>query len=131
MNNFDQTAIETAVGEVLRDLGVSENIFHNRPRSSSVNLSDFVVCNVAGEIKDMAAFGICTVNVHLFARDSANMKNGKRLSVMQGKIKEGMTGALGDMCLDIHGVNPLGDMSDRNGYHVRIIQLKQVIIKIA
>lgn len=130
MNNFDQTQIETAVAELIRDLGVSENVFNNRPRSSDKNLKDFVVCRVVGNIRDYGAFGMCRVSVQLYAQDVANMKNGQKLSVMQGKIKGGITSQIGNMLLDFKGVEPVGDTPDGNGYHVRILQLRQVIIKI-
>lgn len=130
MNNFDQTQIETAIADVIRGLGVSDHVFNNRPRSSDKDLQDFVVCKVMGSIRDLGAFGMCTVSVHLFARDVANMKNGKKLSVMQEKLKDGVSSEIGGMVLDFRGIEPIGDTSDRNGYHVRIIQLKQVIIKI-
>ena len=130
MNNFDQTQIETAIAEVLRTLGLSDNVFNNRPRSSEKNLKDFVVCKVVGSIRDYGAFGMCTVAVHLFAQDVANMKNGKKLSVMQGKLKNGVSSEINGMVLDFKGVEPIGDTPDGNGYHARIIQLKQVIIKI-
>ena len=130
MNNFDQTVIETAISQVIRSLGVSTHVFNNRPRSSDKDLKDFVVCNVMGSIKDYGAFGMCTVAVHLFAQDMSNMKNGKKLSVMQKKLKEGFSGNIGDLVLDFKVVEPVGDTSDGNGYHIRIIQLKKVIIKI-
>ena len=130
MNNFDQTIIETAIADVVRGLGVSANVFNNRPKSSEKNLKDFVVCKVVGNIRDYGAYGICTVAVHLFAQDVANMKNGKKLSVMQEKLKEGVSNEIGGMVLDFKGIEPIGDTPDGFGYHVRIIQLKQVIIKI-
>lgn len=130
MNNFDQTIIETAIADVIRGLGISANVFNNRPKSSEKNLKDFVVCKVVGNIRDYGAYGICTVAVHLFAQDVANMKNGKKLSVMQGKLKEGVSNEIGGMVLDFKGIEPIGDTPDGFGYHVRIIQLKQVIIKI-
>lgn len=130
MNNFDQTIIETAIADVVRGLGVSANVFNNRPKSSEKDLKDFVVCKVVGNIRDYGAYGICTVAVHLFAQDVANMKNGKKLSVMQKKLKEGVSGEIDGMVLDFKGIEPIGDTPDGFGYHVRIIQLKQVIIKI-
>ena len=130
MNNFDQTIIETAIADVVRGLGVSANVFNNRPKSSEKDLKDFVVCKVVGNIRDYGAYGICTVAVHLFAQDVANMKNGKKLSVMQEKLKEGVSNEIGGMVLDFKGIEPIGDTPDGFGYHVRIIQLKQVIIKI-
>lgn len=130
MNNFDQTRIEAAVAEVIRMQGVSDKVFYNRPRSSTLDLKDFVVCHVTGAVKDLAAFGICTVSVHLYARDVSGMKNGERLSVMQSSLREGITPAIGDLLLDIRGIEPVGDVSDKNGYHVRMIMLNSVIIKI-
>ena len=129
MNNFDQTIIETAIADVVRGLGISTNVFNNRPKSSEKNLKDFVVCKVVGNIRDYGAYGICTVAVHLFAQDVANMKNGKKLSAMQGKLKEGVSNEIDGMVLDFKGIEPIGDTPDGFGYHVRIIQLKQVIIK--
>ena len=129
MNNFDQTIIETAIADVIRRLGISTNVFNNRPKSSEKNLKDFVVCKVVGNIRDYGAYGICTVAVHLFAQDVANMKNGKKLSVMQEKLKEGVSNEIDGMVLDFKGIEPIGDTPDGFGYHVRIIQLKQVIIK--
>lgn len=129
MNNFDQTIIETAIADVIRGLGISTNVFNNRPKSSEKNLKDFVVCKVVGNIRDYGAYGICTVAVHLFAQDVANMKNGKKLSVMQEKLKEGVSNEIDGMVLDFKGIEPIGDTPDGFGYHVRIIQLKQVIIK--
>lgn len=130
MNNFDQTVIETAVGDALRQLGVSDNVFHNRPRSSTLDLKDFVVCKVTGAIRDYGAFGKCAVAVHLFALDVRNMKNGKKLSVMQGKLKSQIPLEIGNIVLDFREVQPIGDTPDGNGYHVRIVQLNNVIIKI-
>lgn len=130
MNNFDQTVIERAISEVIRALGVSSHVFNNRPRSSGKNLKDFAVCKVVGSIRDFGAFGTCTVAVHLFAQDVDNMKNGEKLSIMQGKLKGGFSGTIGDLVLDFKGIEPVGDTPDGNGYHVRIIQLKNVIIKI-
>lgn len=131
MNNFDQTTIETAVAAVLRSQGISEYVFYNRPRSSTLDLKDFVVCKVTGTVRDLATFGVCSVSVHLYAQDVNGMKNSKRLSVMQSGLHEGITPAIGDLLLDIRGIEPVGDISDRNGYHVRMIMLNNVIIKIA
>ena len=130
INNFDQTVIESAVAATIRTLGVSEHVFNNRPRSSEKNLKDFVVCHVSGAIRDFGAYGVCTVSVSLFAQDVANMKNGKKLSVMQGKLKGGVPNEIDGLLLDFKGVEPVGDTADGFGYHVRIINLKQVIIKI-
>lgn len=130
MNNFDQTHIETVVGNAIRNLGVSNHVFPNRPRSLTTDLKDFVVCKVVGPIRDFGAFGMCDVAVHLFAQDVANMKNDKKLSVMQTKLKANIEVEMDDLVLDFREVEPLGDTPDNNGYHVRIIQLKQIIIKI-
>lgn len=127
VNNFDQTAIEEAVGAVLRTAGVSSNVYHNRPRSSVADLSDFVVCKVSGGLRDRYALGQCTLSVHLFARNVQNMKNGKKLSVMQGKTILGMPRIIDDTIIIDGTPTIIGDTDDGNGYHARIINYKVTI----
>ena len=118
MNNFDQTAIEDAIGDVLYEAGVSANVFHNRPKSSTKDLADFV-----------AAIGQGFISVSLFAKDLANMKNTKKLSVMQEKTIRSIPGSIGEIIID-NRPNVLGDTPDGNGYHARIIEFS-IIIKTA
>lgn len=129
MNNFDQTAIEDAIGDVLYEAGVSANVFHNRPKSSTKDLADFVVCRVTGTIRDLAAIGQGFISVSLFAKDLANMKNTKKLSVMQEKTIRSIPGSIGEIIID-NRPNVLGDTPDGNGYHARIIEFS-IIIKTA
>ena len=125
-NNFDQSAIEAAVGTIIRTLGVSSNVYYNRPRSTNANLKDFVVCKVTGSITDATALGECTLSVSLFAQDVSNMKNAKKLSVMQQKLITGMPRSTGGLLID---ANPriIGDAPDENGYHARIINYSLII----
>ena len=125
-NTFDPTRIEETVIEAVRGLGVSAHVFDDRPRSSTLDLIDFVVCKVMGSVTDQLAYGQCTVSIHLFARDVRNMKNKDKLSIMQRKIAEGLPLSLPGMI--IRG-NPrvVGDTSDNNGYHVRIINYRVTI----
>ena len=126
MNNFDQSIIEKAVGDEIRRIGVSSHVFHNRPRSSNENLADFVVCKVSGTIEDMAAIGRCNLSVHLFAKDASNMKNSKKLSVMQARLIEGMPHSIGQLLID-GTPDIIGDTSDQYGYHIRIINYSTII----
>ena len=126
MNIFDQTEIETSVAQLLRDGNVSKNVYHNRPRSSTTDLTDFVVCKVTGSIDDRYAFGKCTLPIHLFARNIQNMKNGKKLSVMQGRTLASVPRSLNDLIID-GTPRILGDTDDGNGYHARIINYKVTI----
>lgn len=122
-NNFDPTRIEDTVIEAVKGLGVSANVFDDRPRSSTLDLTDFVVCKVTGSVSDQLTYGQCTVSVHLFARDVRNMKNKEKLSIMQRKVAEGLPLSLAGMI--VRG-NPqvIGDTSDNSGYHVRIINYR-------
>ena len=129
MIQFDQTLLEKALGDLIRGLGVSENVYPSRPRSSASDLKDFVVCHVSGMVRDDAAYGVCDVEISLFARDVSNMKNSPKLSVMQGKLKT-LPAEIGSFVFDLRGMHTVGDSSDGNGYHVRIVQLRKVIIKI-
>jgi len=128
MNNFDQSALEEAAAALLRTAGVGRKVYHNRPASTTEDLTDFVVCKVTGAIDDRYAIGQCVLSIHLFARDVKNMKSGKKLSLMQGKVLSAMPRYISDGGFIIHG-NPriLGDTSDGFGYHVRIINYKVTI----
>ena len=126
VNNFDQTAIEEAVAQVLRDADVSKNVYYNRPSSAKANLSDFVVCKVSGRIGDLYAFGECTLSIHLFAKDAQNFKSGTKLSVMQAKVIESMPRSIDNLLID-NTPNIVGDTSDGNDYHVRIINYSLIL----
>jgi len=126
MNNFDQTEIEATIAQVLRDAGVSKNVYYNRPRSSTSDLTDFVVCKVSGGIDDRFAFGQCTVSINLFARNIKNMKNSKKLSVMQGKVLAAVPRSIENIITD-GTPRIIGDTDDGNGYHARIINYKVTI----
>ena len=86
-NDFDITDIERLATDAIRDLGISANVWNNRPKATSDTIGDFVVVKVTGGITDKAAFGQTHIAVQLFARDVAEMKNSKKLSVMQKRLK--------------------------------------------
>lgn len=125
-NNFDQTSIEDIVGGVIREMGVSANVYPNRPRSSSADLKDFVVCKVTGNITDLRALGACTLSVSLFAKDAANGKNREKLSIMQGKLIAGMPRSIENLLID-DVPRIVGDTPDKNGYHARIINYSLIL----
>ena len=120
VNNFDPSEIEEAIGDVIYSLGVSENVFYNRPRSDQKDLTDFVICKVSGQIIDYRTYGQGTLSVHLFARNVQNFKNSKKLSAMQRTLIEGMPLSIGD-CILAGNPRIVGDTDDMQGYHVRII----------
>lgn len=132
MNNFDSTKIENAVGDAIYAQGVSSNVFANRPSSLERDMSDFVVCHVSGNINDRGAIGECTLFIALYAKDVSNMKNGKKLSVMQTRLR-GLDLEIDDPTYGVSLVfQPytfqfIGDAPDGNGYHARICNLKAFI----
>jgi len=129
-NNFDQTALENAVVDILYNAGVSQNVFVNRPRSSERDLADFVVCRITGGIRDRAALGECTFNISLFAKDVSNMKNGTKLSVLQSRLRAALPYEVGAIVFKPYTFNVIGDAPDGNGYHARVVNI-QAFIKIA
>lgn len=129
MNNFDPTSIETAVGDALYAAGVSKNVLPNRPKSMQRDLTDFVVCHVTGSVEDLSAFGRCVVSVQLFARDVSGVKNAKKLSAMQKKVIGGMPRSVDGILIESTPV-VVGDTTDNEGYHARIINYS-LILKIA
>lgn len=125
LNDFDITDIEKLIADAVRSLGVSTNVWYNRPKATSDTISDFVVVKVAGGISDKAAFGECRVSIHLFARDIKEMKNAKKLSVMQKKLEQLPT------WIEPLLINPhpriVGDTPDDFGFHARFVNFKVYI----
>ena len=137
INDFDITDIEKAVADAVRGLGVSANVWNNRPKATDDKINDFAVVKVTGGITDKAAFGQTRIAVHLFARDVKEMKNSKRLSVMQ-KALEGLplwieSAPQSESDPKVPGIlidgHPriVGDTPDDFGFHARIISFRLFI----
>jgi hypothetical protein len=125
MNDFDITDIENAVTGAIRTMGVSSHVLNNRPKATDDDIDDFVVVKVSGGITDKAAFGQCRIAIHLFARDVLEMKNAKRLSVMQ-KALESLPLWIEPLLIDGHP-RIVGDTPDDFGFHARIITYRLFI----
>lgn len=127
MNDFDITDIETRLKVIVRDeLGVSAKVFNNRPKSADIGGNDFCVVKVSGSVRDLAAYGECTVNVQLFAKDISHQKNGKKLSVMYKKLVSGLPYEDERYLFDETPII-VGDTADDYGFHVRILQMHTII----
>lgn len=121
INDFDISVIEEKVSTALRALGFPR-VWNNRPKATDDTISDFVVVRVAGGVSDKAAFGTCRVLVTLFARDLKEVKNSKKLSLMQKKA-EGLP--LWIEPLLIKGTPRIvGDTPDDFGFHARTLNYK-------
>lgn len=125
INDFDITDVEKAVADAVRTLGVSTNVWNNRPKATSDTIGDFVVVRVTGGLNDKAAYGQCRVSIHLFARDVKEMKNGKKLSVMQKKLYT-IPLSIGKYLLN-GKPRYVGDTADDFGFHARIISVSVII----
>ena len=125
MNDFDISKIEKAVADEIRTLGVSTHVWNNRPKATDDSIDEFVVVKVSGGITDKAGFGQCRLAVHLFARDVKEMKNSKRLSVMQSKV-ESLPLWIDPLLIDGHP-RIVGDTPDDFGFHARIITFRVYI----
>ena len=121
MNDFDITDIEKAVSEAVRSLGFPR-VWNNRPKAVDDTIDDFLVVKVSGGITDKAAFGLTRVAISIFVRDVREMKNSKRLSVLQ-KTLEGLPLWIGENLLDGHP-RIVGDTPDDFGFHARIITFR-------
>lgn len=125
LNDFDITEIETTIAAEVRNLSVSANVWNNRPKAVSDKIADFVVVKVVGGLNDKNAYGECRVSVHLFARDVKEMKNSKRLSVMQ-KALAGLPLNPGRVVIGRYP-RMIGDTADDFGFHARTINFKVFI----
>ena len=130
MNDFDITDIEQLVTDAVRALGVSAHVWNNRPKATDDSVSEFVVVRVTGGVSDLAAYGEARVGIHLFARDVMEMKNSKRLSVMQKALeplplwlKPAAGSNAKQLLLDGHP-RIVGDTPDDFGFHARIITFR-------
>lgn len=126
--NYDITTIEESVRAIVRSLGVSDNVFCNRPKSIPESVSDFVVVKVSGTVFDLAAYATCTIRIDLFAKDINAVKNGKKLSVMYEKLVAGIPTAVDKIFLT-SSPNQIGDTPDDFGFHARMLQFNNTIIK--
>lgn len=124
INDFDITDIEALFSAAVRALGFPR-VWNNRPKATDDSISDFVVVKVSGGISDVAAYGSCRVLVHLFARDVREMKNAKKLSVMQKKLLA-LPLWIEPLLLDGHP-RVIGDTADDFGFHARIMNFKVYI----
>ena len=125
MNDFDITDIEAKFSDAIRTMGVSRNVWNNRPKATADSISEFVVVKVSGGVSDKCTYGECHIAVSLFARDIKEMKNSKKLSLMQ-KAMESLPTWIDPLL--IRG-NPriIGDTADDFGFHVRIMNFKLTI----
>ena len=55
-NDFDITAIENEVIEIVRNLGVSKKVYSNRPKAAESS-TDFVVVGTVNGVNDRSAYG--------------------------------------------------------------------------
>lgn len=85
-NNFSLSVLETVLNAVVRQGGVSTNVFNNRPKAVSPTVNDFAVVKTMGGLDDYNTFGGCSVDFALFAKDGAGFKNTKRLGLMHDRL---------------------------------------------
>lgn len=131
MSLYDQTPIENAICDAIRAASVSKNVWPNRPRSTQSDLADFVVARVSGPIRALTGkdtLGECTISIALFSRNVSNMKNSKKLSVME-KAVEGLLapGFIENLTFKPFSLRVLGDTDDGNGYHFRLLNIQTYI----
>lgn len=125
INDFDITAIENEVIGIIRNLGISKKVYSNRPKAADP-ANDFVVVGLVNGVEDMSAYGECTIKVNLFAKDLDNIKNGKKLSYMYQKLREGFPASSGRLIFSTEW-NILGDTPDDFGFHARLIRINTTI----
>lgn len=126
--NYDITKIEETVRAAVKALNVSSKVYCNRPKAVPESVSDFVVVSVSGPVKDYESFGSCSIGISLFVKDVENIKNSKRLSVMQDKLANGLQGTYGNVIIGKHP-RVVGDTPDKFGFHARVILFNNVTIK--
>lgn len=124
-NNFDISTIRQEIIGIVKNIGVSQKVYPNRPKAVSQS-SDFVVVSLVNGVNDRAAYGECTILIDLFAKDIDGFVNDKKLSLMYQKLVAGFPAASGRLLFD-NEWNILGDVADDFGFHARMIRIKTTI----
>lgn len=124
INDFDLSDIEANVSASLRTLGFPR-VWNNRPKATDDGINDFVVVSVSGELSDRAAYGSGRIFVSLFARDIKELKNSKKLSVMQKRLLA-LPLAIERVIIDGRP-RIVGDTADDFGFHARVIVFNAII----
>ena len=128
LHDYDITAIESALRDLIIHADVSRNVYDDRPTSinGKSSMQDFVVVRVMGTVEDLNTYATATCTIHLFAKDVSGQKNSKKLSAMYHKLVEGLPAAQGRLMFN--GLPSIvADAKDGYGYHVRIINLRTII----
>lgn len=128
MNDFDITQLEQTIGDAIKQTGAAQVVYHDRPKSTQTKHDSFIVCAVLDEVEDFAAYGMCTLEVSLFARDVAGLKNDTMLGIMYRRVISNLPASVGKYVIDRHP-KVIADLSDDYGFHARVIEF-QIIIKV-
>ena len=57
-NNFDISQIRQEVTDIIKNIGVAQKVYPNRPKATSP-ASDFVVVSLSNGVNDLYAYGEC------------------------------------------------------------------------
>lgn len=127
MNKFDTTNLEQTFVTLIKTAGISASVYTDRPKAKTVE-NDFVVVSLSDGIVDMGTYAFATLSIDLFARDVANQKNGKRLSVMYEALMGAIPAQSGKYMVD-RNPKVFPDVADDYGFHARMIDFN-ITIKI-
>lgn len=126
---YNITLLEDTIKNLLRQSGIEDKIYPNRPKSA-ISAPSFVVVEMDASLVDEDTYADCMVGIHLFAKDVNNTKNGQRLNWLYNHVIDGIPAEYdvienGNIVASyIIDLNPivLPDVPDDFGFHARIIQ---------
>lgn len=125
MNVFNASVVEAELKALIIASGATETVYPNRPKSAPTK-NDFAVARVTGAIEDMHTYGECVVEITLFAKDTANVKNSAKLTYMYERLVEGFYLETDDLIFE-STPTILADVADDYGYHARILNVKTIL----
>lgn len=126
---YNITLLEDTIKALLRQSGITDKIYPNRPKSATSEQS-FVVVEMNASLIDEDTYADCVVGVHLFAKDVNNVKNGQRLNWLYNHVIDGIPAeyevkengnVIASYVIDLNPI-VLPDVPDDFGFHARIIQ---------
>lgn len=126
---YNITLLEDTIKALLRQSGITDKIYPNRPKSATSEQS-FVVVEMNASLIDEDTYADCVVGVHLFAKDVNNVKNGQRMNWLYNHVIDGIPAeyevkengnVIASYVIDLNPI-VLPDVPDDFGFHARIIQ---------
>ena len=126
-DNLNISSIETYLDKIIKGK-VSKTVYAGTlPNAISDDTKDLVLIDCGNAVKDLSAYGKCTINVYLYAHPTANgRKNVAQLSKMEKAMNAVLDGANDDRYI-LTQLYKATDYDSAINWHFIIVALNIII----